>query len=402
MTSLRLFVVLTVVPSIISVLSTTLVDSASHENKRLSILVFGGNGFIGSATVSRLLKIDHSITVINRGNWYWDSDVLIKPYVRHLKCDRMQSLYNCQDLVNFFKTSSSIYFDTVIDFSAYHPHAVREVLAIFRSKIGLYVLISTDSVYDVCMKNHTAPSKETDAVRPFDETTREDYAKNDNYGHLKLQCEEELRQQPEASKIPFLIYRLPDVIGPKDNTYRWWLYQLWMKLRTYLERPVSLPSNLVKQEISLVYVEDVADIIVQYLTGSEDINDEAYNLAIDETPTLYEVLGDIKDSLNLTDLNIFIEPLTSSSVYLFPSVKLGPVDVSKAKEKLDWKPTSWEKILKEIIAFYEKAIKEEKYEIPRRDVIHMMQKYLTRRPLQVLTGLRAVYGIDYPFVKEEL
>ncbi|GAB1607278.1 uncharacterized protein LOC115213970 [Argonauta hians] len=401
MTSLPLSIFLTAAFTIIlPFLSFT--DADSTHNKRLSILVFGGNGFIGSATVSRLLQTEHSITLINRGNWYWDSDVLIKPFVRNLKCDRMQSLYKCQDLIDFYNSNPSIYFDTVIDFSAYHPFAVREVLAIFRSKIGLYILISTDSVYDVCMKNHTDPSRESDAIRPFDEATREDYAKNDNYGHLKLQCEEELTKQSDTDKVSFIIYRLPDVIGPRDNTYRWWLYQLWMKLRTYLERPVSIPANLVKQEISLVFVEDVADTIVQSVTGGEDIENEAYNLAMEETPTLYEMLDDMKNSLNLTDLNIFVEPLTSSSVYLFPSVKLGPIDITKAKAKLNWNPTSWKNILEEIITFYEKVITEKVFEIPRRDVIHMIQKHLTKRPLQVLTGLKAVYGISYPFVKEEL
>ena len=30
----------------------------------------------------------------------------------------------------------------------------------------LYIYISTDSVYDVCDKNHSHPSSETDSVRP--------------------------------------------------------------------------------------------------------------------------------------------------------------------------------------------------------------------------------------------
>ena len=33
-------------------------------------------------------------------------------------------------------------------------------------KVKLYIYISTDSVYDVCDKNHSHPSSETDSVRP--------------------------------------------------------------------------------------------------------------------------------------------------------------------------------------------------------------------------------------------
>ena len=57
-----------------------------HVNKgSRTILVFGGNGFIGAATVTRLLNAGHSVTLVNRGNWYWDSETLIKPFVRHLR-----------------------------------------------------------------------------------------------------------------------------------------------------------------------------------------------------------------------------------------------------------------------------------------------------------------------------
>lgn len=59
-----------------------------HDNKAKgssTILVFGGNGFIGAATVTRLLDAGHSVTLVNRGNWYWDSDMLIKPFVHHLR-----------------------------------------------------------------------------------------------------------------------------------------------------------------------------------------------------------------------------------------------------------------------------------------------------------------------------
>lgn len=377
-------------------------DTNSKAKDFRTILVFGGNGFIGAATVTRLLDAGHSVTIVNRGNWYWDSDARIKPFVRHLRCDRMQSLHKCDDMNNFLTSVPTIFFDAVIDFSAYHQVAVSDVVTVLKNRIGFYVLISTDSVYEVCIKNHTEPTRETDAVRPTNEALINEYNEKDDYGNRKLQCEEVLTSQKDDNKIPYIIYRLPDVIGPRDNTYRWWIYQSWMRLRKYLERPVSVPDVFINKPMSLVYVEDIADVIVQYMFGGEDVQNEVYNLALAESPTLKDVLSDMRNALNLTSLNIIIEPLTSNSVYLFPSVKLGPIDTSKAVKLLKWTPTPWEVVLKKMIDFYEKAMVLPEYEIARRDIIRMLQTYLTRRPYQVLTGLKNEYGVEYPFRREEL
>lgn len=376
-----------------------------HDNKAKgsrTILVFGGNGFIGAATVTRLLDAGHSVTLVNRGNWYWDSDMLIKPFVHHLRCDRMQSLYRCDDMNLLLTSNPSIFFDTVIDFSAYHQEAVSDVMNILQNRIGFYVLISTDSVYEVCIKNHFQPTRESDAVRPTNEALLKEYNQKDDYGNRKLQCEEILTSQSGSNIVPYIIYRLPDVIGPRDNTYRWWIYQSWMRLRKYLERPVSIPDAFVNKPMSLVYVEDVADIIVKYMFGGEGIQNEVYNLALAENPTLMDFLTDIKNALNLTNLDIIVEPLTSNSVYLFPSVKFGPIDISKAVKLLKWNPTPWNVVVKKNINFYERAMTLPKYEIARRDIIRMIQTYLTRRPYQVLSGLKNEYEVEYPFKKDEL
>ena len=41
------------------------------------------------------------------------------------------------------------------------------VCQILKGNTNLYIYISTDSVYDVCDKNHSDASLETDAVRPL-------------------------------------------------------------------------------------------------------------------------------------------------------------------------------------------------------------------------------------------
>lgn len=85
-------------------------------------------------------------------------------------------------------------------------------------------------MYDVCDKTHKGPSLETDAVRPADPEESDLLIEHNGYGDRKLRVEEELLRQRQDGGFPFIILRLPDVIGPRDNTYRWWIYQLWIKV----------------------------------------------------------------------------------------------------------------------------------------------------------------------------
>ncbi len=99
---------------------------------KLKILTFGGNGFIGSEVVDHLLTLGHDVTVVSRGNWYYDSVQRIKPRVtRSFKCDRYagctskkafgrcEALEKCTGLMEFVESVDK--FDYVIDFSAYSP-----------------------------------------------------------------------------------------------------------------------------------------------------------------------------------------------------------------------------------------------------------------------------------------
>ena len=65
------------------------------------VLVFGGNGFLGASSVERLVGRGHSVTVVNRGNWYWDSERRILPRVdAAISCDRNNGVHSCTQLVS--------------------------------------------------------------------------------------------------------------------------------------------------------------------------------------------------------------------------------------------------------------------------------------------------------------
>ncbi|XP_041359401.1 uncharacterized protein LOC121375811 [Gigantopelta aegis] len=357
------------------------------------IVIFGGNGFIGSATVEELLKRGHTLTLINRGNWYWDSEQTIKPRVQHVTCDRGIALTKCEEMVKYVENLNSTV-GAIVDFSAFQHFAVVEATKLFRGKADLYIYISSDSVYEVCLKNHSNPSRETDAVRPNSIDERNTLAEKDHYGDSKLRCEEELSAQRPNGGIPFISLRLPDVIGPRDNTYRWWIYQMWLRLIKYLEKPVSVPRDLLNRPLSLVYSADVAKAVVVCLDPTPEMLDQAFNIAFEETPSLLEIMNTMKMMLNLTDISIKTDS-GDEPLYLFPSVRLGPVDISKARDLLGWTPTPWLQAVNETIDFYEKAITNPVFETAKKDIIRTMQTYFTSRPLKVLVGLKKVYGVTY-------
>ena len=84
--------------------------------------------------------------------------------------------------------------DIVVDFCAYLRKEVKTVIRGLSHRLRLYVLISTDSVYDVCdPKIRDGPPKEIDDIRPHDEKEIERLDKSEDYGHDKLRCEEYLR-----------------------------------------------------------------------------------------------------------------------------------------------------------------------------------------------------------------
>ena len=132
------------------------------------ILSFGGNGMLGSATLHRLLqKENYNITLIHRGNWFYDSNVRIKPYVKSIICDRnkvpkcdnctINALKNCPDVVQIVEEAKiSDGFEAVLDFSAYEPKWVHDAIDILKDvQVGVYVYISSDAVYEVSIPKNT-------------------------------------------------------------------------------------------------------------------------------------------------------------------------------------------------------------------------------------------------------
>lgn len=353
------------------VLTVVTIIAEDREVTRLKVLSFGGNGNIGSAVLASLIAEDRfDIIMTTRGGWHWDSDTRIGPYVRTVKCNRdyqpacaadknatdcdINAVHQCEELMGIIRETER--FDLVLDFSGYEPKWIHDNCQVLKGKVGVYIYISTDSVYEVSIDKPTKrPSIETDAVRPKDEKEVNLLKKKDPYGHYKLSCEEALAHYQRSKEgFPWVSLRLADVIGPRDTTNRWWTYQLWIKFFPEIQNPIFMPASVATKVESLTFVEDVAKAVLAVVEKGEEVWNQSFNIAMEEEFTLANILLRMRDGLGGHEV-VGNSETTEKSFYLYPTVFSGNMDISKAKKMLGFTPTSAEEAFKATLAWYEEA-----------------------------------------------
>ena len=317
----------------------------------------------------------------------------VQPFVTHFRCNRQSKLENCEELFEFIKDNK---FDYVIDFSAYDRYAVEQAVKALKSKVGVYIYISSDSVYDACDKRYGDPVKETEAVRPEDPVIQSNMEHAFNYGHRKLEGEECLVEQRKDGGFPYVILRPPDVIGPRDSTWRWPTYQLWTVASTIVtDRKLTVPFYLDKHNMSLVYVDDLAQAIVNIIDLFPHVQDEALNLAWKETFFLADIISDIANFTDSNKVTVYMDSGQNNVAYYYPSVRCGPINVTKAEELIGWKPTPVVQAFNETVQFYQEVMKGDKFITQRNELVQVVANQLYRNEkLRFYEALEKFYEID--------
>ena len=351
--------------------SSQIVGTTTTQKYKKKILSFGGNGMIGSETLHRLIETDeYDITLVSRGSWPFDAEDRIAPHVATIVCDREEGLdsESCEDLMEEIDKLSAATdgepnsYHAVLDFSGFQPTWVVEAVAALQDKARVYIYVSTDSVYEVTevlpYKDTGKRLVETDAVRPENEEVRENLNEADGYGDEKLQGEEVLRKQRHAASnqgIPFVSLRFADVIGPRDGTERFIKYYTWIKYHHLEDIPeIALPENVV-EATSITYVNDAAQSIITAMEKNETW-DEAYNIACEEIFNITSAITTLTQIMGQHE--IIPDKLEDFDVSFYPSVTKGPMDITKAKDKLGFVPISLYTTLQETVAFYDKLYAE--------------------------------------------
>ncbi|HET6437029.1 MAG TPA: NAD-dependent epimerase/dehydratase family protein [Anaeromyxobacter sp.] len=242
----------------------------------MRVLIIGGNRFVGRSLASRLLASGQAVTLLNRGR-------LADPFgdrVERLVCDRTSPEL---ERVLLRRT-----FDAVVDLAAFTGEDGRRAAALLRDRAGHYLMVSTGQVYLV-RESCPRPAREEDYHGPLMRcpTDPADLAEWE-YGMGKRACEDALAAAGRDG-LPETRVRIPMVNGPLDY---------FRRIESYLWRlvdggPMIVPDGGTHR-LRHVDGSEVARFI-ELLLGRKEAMGRAFNLAQEETPTLFELVTALRD-----------------------------------------------------------------------------------------------------------
>jgi nucleoside-diphosphate-sugar epimerase len=299
-----------------------------------TVLILGGSCFVGRQLVDSLLaEGKYRVITLNRGNVYWN-DKTRRPTV--VSVDRRKNRTEYAEQVRDILISCSPGKVAVIDFCAYRESDIRKSLPEFFWTVNKYILISSDSTYE-CVSDladdRIIRETDTDSARLVPEL--------DTYGYNKLMCERAVNEL--ASQSTTVVHlRLPDIIGPFDDTLRFWGFVTWIRsgVPVYLSNPAT--------PISVVYSHDVVRFIMGILSR-EQIPSGPVNIAcIEQIP--------IKDFFDLIATPVDTTQEAPRKEYL-PSIerRKTPLDLSRMNDIFKFAPTKLVDVIRETCAWLDEA-----------------------------------------------
>lgn len=205
----------------------------------MKILILGGKRFLGIALAEAMLQSGHTPTFFNRGL----TNPELLPQVKTLIGERDGDL----------EALKRRKWDAVIDTSGYIPRITRKSAKFLSGKCGLYVFISSVSVY----KDFRTPDiTESYPLAELDDPTIEDQT-GEAYGPLKALCEYEI-QQAFDGKV--LVMRPGLIVGPNDPTDRFSYWPWRVSLGGQVVAPSPPSANL-----QFIDVRDLAEFIISQI-----------------------------------------------------------------------------------------------------------------------------------------
>lgn len=266
----------------------------------MHVLVVGGNRFMGRELALRLLAAGHRVTVLNRGGHADPFHGLVET----LLADRATDAFD--------RVLGDRSFDAAVDFACFEAAHAERAVGVLGGRVGHYVMISTGQVYLV-RGGAPRPAAEVDydgplLPAPADAADRREW----DYGMGKRGAEDVLDAAFRGQGFPATRLRIPMVNGARDYQRRLDGY-LWRMLDG---GPLLVPDGGV-QATRHVYGSAVVRAIMDLL-GDRDAFGRAWNLAQDETPTLFELLTVVADRLRARPSFVPVEPARLASAGLEP------------------------------------------------------------------------------------
>jgi 2'-hydroxyisoflavone reductase len=180
-------------------------QTPAQPAKPLRILILGGTGYLGPATIDAALARGHKVTMFNRGKTRPE----LYPKVEKLRGDRDPKIGDG------LKVLEKGEWDVVIDNCAYFPRMVKASAELLAPRCKQYILISTISAYKV---PNPINGVESAPLATMPDPTLETMGNGfEYYGPLKALCEQAAEK---AMPGRVTIVRPGYIVGPDDPTGR--------------------------------------------------------------------------------------------------------------------------------------------------------------------------------------
>lgn len=232
------------------------------------ILVIGGSYFAGRVFVETLFRTgQYKIYVFNRGNL-------------PMGIEGVEQIIGDRDIpANIAQGISNRHWDAVVDFCAYTPEHITNLLHSIPGTIGHYIFISTTSVY--------APSQKVPIGEDFPKVVgpQPELGEFADYGYLKWLAEGSCEKECQQKNIPFTILRPAIIYGRYNYAPR----ESFFFDHVIANKPLVIPEND-RIYYSFVWVDDLGEIIAACLEN-EVLYGKAFNVAGEEFIS-YAVMAD--------------------------------------------------------------------------------------------------------------
>lgn len=231
-----------------------------------SVLIMGGNQFVGKEVAKYFIQKKCRVYVLNRGTRENPNGAI------HLKVNRI-NLTQMQFILK------DIFVDIIIDISAYTEKDSDIIQQVMKNKFKQYILISSASIYN---NIHSYPVKENDSIG--ENSIWGNYAKD------KYLAEEITKKNSYLYNFKYTIFRPFYIYGIGNNLDR----ENYFLSRIKHNLPIHIP-NKGEEIVQFGYLDDLINALEMSIDNQNFYNN-IFNISGDESVTfnkLIDICGEI-------------------------------------------------------------------------------------------------------------